>query len=197
VITTTSLPNGTVGVAYAATTLQASGGDGSYTWSVTGGALPAGLTLSSGGVLSGTPTASGPFTFTVQASSAGGTLTGTKALSITVGYPTLAPLTFQSAPASKQCYAVNVVIVPNVAVRVTTASGQPVAGVPVEIFAVNNNGAKVETTQPSATTGANGVAVFNALAINKTGAYRLIASTKAPWPVASVQSGKFNLSPSC
>lgn len=85
----------------------------------------------------------------------------------------------------------------NVAVRVTTASGQPVAGVPVGISAVNNNGAKVETTQPSATTGANGVAVFNALAINKTGAYRLIASTKAPWPVASVQSGKFNLSPSC
>jgi hypothetical protein len=36
-------------------------------WTVTAGALPAGLTLSSDGVLKGTPTASGRFTFTVQA----------------------------------------------------------------------------------------------------------------------------------
>ena len=53
-ITTAALPNGAVGVAYGFT-LAASGGVSSYTWSA--GPLPAGLTLSSAGVLSGTPTA--------------------------------------------------------------------------------------------------------------------------------------------
>ena len=42
----------------------------SYNWSVTGGNLPSGLTLSPGGLLSGTPTVSGTFTFTAQAADA-------------------------------------------------------------------------------------------------------------------------------
>ena len=57
-ITTTSLANGTVGVAYSQT-LAATGGTGSYTWSVSVGPLPPGLTLSAAGVLSGTPTQAG------------------------------------------------------------------------------------------------------------------------------------------
>ena len=36
-----------------------------------------------------------------------------------------------------------------------------------------------------------------AYAFEQTGAYRLVASTAAPWPVKTVQSGKFNVSPSC
>lgn len=48
------LPDGTEGSAYSAVTFSAVGGTGSYTWSATG--LPAGLTLSKAGVLSGTPT---------------------------------------------------------------------------------------------------------------------------------------------
>lgn len=48
-------------------TLTASGGIGSYTFQVTSGVLPPGLTLSSGGVLSGTATATGTWTFTVTA----------------------------------------------------------------------------------------------------------------------------------
>jgi Subtilase family/Putative Ig domain len=55
-ITTTSLASGQVGTAYSAT-LAATGGVAPYTWSVTGGTLPAGLTLSSGGAITGTPTA--------------------------------------------------------------------------------------------------------------------------------------------
>ncbi len=69
VITTVSLPEGQVGVPYSAM-LSASGGTGLYTWSITTGTLPSGLTVSpqtgatsvvasSTGTISGTPTASG------------------------------------------------------------------------------------------------------------------------------------------
>ena len=82
VITTTSLPSATVGTAYTQT-LAATGGNGSYTWAVTAGALPAGLSLNvSSGAITGTPTTAATSNFTVQATSAG--LTDTKALSITV-----------------------------------------------------------------------------------------------------------------
>ncbi|HEX3462175.1 MAG TPA: putative Ig domain-containing protein, partial [Acidimicrobiales bacterium] len=64
-ITTTSLPAGEVGVPYSQT-LGGAGGTGPYTWSVTAGSLPAGLSLNSTtGALSGTPTGSGPTTFTI------------------------------------------------------------------------------------------------------------------------------------
>ncbi|HCN28967.1 MAG TPA: hypothetical protein DIT64_09405 [Verrucomicrobiales bacterium] len=67
-------------------TLTASGGTAPYTWSVLSGALPAGVTLSSAGVLSGTPTAAGTFTFTVQVSDSGGG-TDTQQLVLTVNAP--------------------------------------------------------------------------------------------------------------
>jgi Putative Ig domain/Bacterial Ig-like domain (group 2) len=63
-ITTTSLPSITPGMAYNAT-LSASGGIPPYTWSITAGALPAGLTLSPAGVIAGTPTTQGTFSFTI------------------------------------------------------------------------------------------------------------------------------------
>ena len=63
VITTTTLPTGHKSVAYSQT-LEKTGDAG--TWSVSTGALPAGLTLSSAGVLSGTPTAGGTTNFTVK-----------------------------------------------------------------------------------------------------------------------------------
>jgi hypothetical protein len=65
VIVTTSLPAGAAGTAYSAT-LKASGGAPPYTWAITGGALPAGLTLTPAtGVISGTPNAAGTYSFTV------------------------------------------------------------------------------------------------------------------------------------
>ena len=67
-ITTTSLPDGTVGAAYPSTQLTATGGVPPYTWSLTGGTmLPAGLMLNPNGTITGTPTATGvDNTFTVQ-----------------------------------------------------------------------------------------------------------------------------------
>ena len=68
-ITTTSLPNGTVGQAYS-TQLSATGGTSPYSWSISSGSLPVGLSLSPAGVISGTPTAAGAPTFTVSVSDA-------------------------------------------------------------------------------------------------------------------------------
>jgi len=65
-ITTASLPDAVAGRAYSAT-LGATGGTTPYAWTLAAGPLPAGVTLSAGGVLSGTPTTPGAFTFTVRA----------------------------------------------------------------------------------------------------------------------------------
>ncbi|MBK9976128.1 MAG: putative Ig domain-containing protein [Planctomycetes bacterium] len=69
-ITTTTLPNGRVKEAYLQT-IAASNGFGTLTFTVSGGTLPDGLALASDGTLSGTPTASGLYTFTIQADDSG------------------------------------------------------------------------------------------------------------------------------
>jgi hypothetical protein len=65
-ITTTSpLPAGTVSTAYSEQ-FEASGGTAPYSWAVASGStLPAGLTLSSTGLLSGTPTTAATSTFSI------------------------------------------------------------------------------------------------------------------------------------
>jgi large repetitive protein len=85
-ITTTSpLPNGIVGTAYNQT-ITAAGGAGTLAFTVSVGTLPAGLTLSSAGAITGTPTTVGTSSFTIKVtdSSIGGTQSATKALSMTV-----------------------------------------------------------------------------------------------------------------
>lgn len=83
-----SLPAATAGSAYSQT-LLASGGTAPYSFAIISGALPAGLTLSSTGVLSGTPTASGSFNFTVSATDSGTPTSGSRAYTLTVAAPTL------------------------------------------------------------------------------------------------------------
>ena len=64
-ITSSSLPGGQVGAFYTFT-ISATGGSTPYSWSVTGGALPSGLTLAANGSLSGTPSQEGTSDFTVR-----------------------------------------------------------------------------------------------------------------------------------
>ena len=78
----TSLPSGAVGTSYSQT-IAASGGITPYSYVKTSGNFPSGLSLSSGGVLSGTPTASGTFTFTVTAMDAH-SCTGSQAYSLII-----------------------------------------------------------------------------------------------------------------
>ncbi|MFZ1197005.1 MAG: Ig domain-containing protein, partial [Pseudolabrys sp.] len=80
------LPPATIGLPYSQT-LTASGGTPPYVWSVVSGALPDGIALSpNAGVLSGTPTAPGSFTFAVGVSDSTTPtqLTATKTLTLTV-----------------------------------------------------------------------------------------------------------------
>ena len=65
-ISTNSLQRAGLGAPYSAN-LQGAGPDSVVTWKVTAGSLPSGLTLSPEGAISGTPTAAGSFTFTVEA----------------------------------------------------------------------------------------------------------------------------------
>ena len=82
-VTTTSLPGGLVNTPYSSS-LGASGGSGSgYSWQVLTGALPVGVTLSTSGSLSGTPTATGTSSFTVQVTDSVHN-TATQALSIQI-----------------------------------------------------------------------------------------------------------------
>jgi hypothetical protein len=63
-ILTDSLPDASWGEEYSVT-LQATGGVPPYTWSISAGSLPTGLSLT-GALVSGIPTAPGTFDFTIQ-----------------------------------------------------------------------------------------------------------------------------------
>jgi len=101
IVTASPLPAGTSGVAYNRQ-LQAVGGFLPYFWSVTSGALPQGLTLSMDGRLTGTPTATGTFNFTVDVNN----LTS-RAYALTIQPPggptdTTPPLLVQTTPQNFQ-----------------------------------------------------------------------------------------------
>ena len=91
-----TLPTTTVGTAYSQA-LSASGGTGPYSWTLMSGALPAGLSLSTAGLISGTPSSPTAATFTVKAVDVNGcagplssfTITAGTCPSITVAPPTL------------------------------------------------------------------------------------------------------------
>lgn len=85
----TLTPGGALGGATAGSvysnTLTQTGALGLPSYAVTAGALPPGLTLSSGGTISGTPTATGIFNFSVTVSDASG-CSGSQAYSIATGH---------------------------------------------------------------------------------------------------------------
>ncbi len=89
-ITTPTLPDGTVGVAYSEV-LDATGGTGTLVWSLSAGSLPTNLNLSSDGTISGTPTDTGTSNFTVMVTDAV-SQSDSQPLSITI-HAAPAPLT--------------------------------------------------------------------------------------------------------
>ena len=114
-IVTSSLSNGTVGTAYNQS-LSATGATLPYTWSLVAGqgTLPPGLSLATGGSISGTPTTAGTYNFTVKVTDAA-SATAQKALSIVVAaagaLPFDAQFVSQTVPASVtpgQAFSVNI-----------------------------------------------------------------------------------------
>ena len=93
-----TLPSGIINTAYTNSQLAATGGATAYTWALSAAStpLPAGITLSSTGFISGTPTATGTFTPTVQVTDALGGV-ATRALSIRI-YPQLSVSTSSPMP---------------------------------------------------------------------------------------------------
>ena len=90
-------PAGTVGIAYS-TSLNASGGTTPYSFSVTSGSLPTGLTLTAAtGVISGTPTASGTSVFTGEVEDASDTKASAN-FSITINAANSSQLTLSALP---------------------------------------------------------------------------------------------------
>jgi hypothetical protein len=87
-----SLPSGTIGVPYSQTVMGV-GGAAPYTFAITSGTQPTGTNLSAGGTLAGTPTATGPFTFTVTATDKNN-CTGSQSYTVTIN-----PCTGPAAPA--------------------------------------------------------------------------------------------------
>ncbi len=83
-----NLKSGTVGIAYSDNVTSATGGTSPYTYAITSGTLPAGLSLSSAGVFSGTPTEStdGEVSVTITAtdSTTGTAKTATATYKITI-----------------------------------------------------------------------------------------------------------------
>jgi hypothetical protein len=102
-IVTTTLPTGNVGTAYGSTNqdlsagVYAAGGTPGYSYTITQGSLPNGLSLNpTSGEITGTPTATGTSSFTVQAADSGGSQPVSQALSITVNAATPFAITTSS-----------------------------------------------------------------------------------------------------
>ena len=145
-ITTTSLAGGTQSVAYSQT-LGATGGTQPYSWTlVSGSSLPAGLTLSSGGVISGTPTVQGTTSFTVQVTDASSPVqTTSAALSITIAGsapPPTCPCTIWPSTATPGTADMNQSKPVELGVKFTSSSSGFITGVRF-YKGVNNTGTHV------------------------------------------------------
>jgi hypothetical protein len=121
--TVSSTPTGpalsyTVGTAIPNITMSASGVAGTYTYSITAGVLPAGVTMTTAGVISGTPTAAASGTFTVTATN--GACTGIKPFTYSVVCPTI---TVDSAPTPTALTLVVNTAMPNITMSTTGATG--------------------------------------------------------------------------
>ena len=170
-VATSSLPGATVGAPYSAT-LQANGGIGASTWSLSSGSLPAGLSLNAAtGAISGTPTAAGSDGFVVQVTNGGPPAqTATGGVSITVSAATPTSTTTPATPT------------PPVSTPVTTPPPTPKPAVAVvKITKVSDKGAKVSITLSCAKAvckGTLGLSVVEHLSGTKVTSLTAIAKAK-------------------
>jgi hypothetical protein len=179
-VATRGVPNGVTGTPYN-TQLDASGDAPPFTWTIALGTLPPGLTLSTAGVISGTPTTAGTYPFTVQVSDGRGD-TATAAFTITITQAGAASLAFVTQPSAT---IFGQQITPSVSVRAVNANGSFAAGTMVTIAIGTNPAGGTLSGTLTAVTGSTGVATFTGLSINRVGAgYTLVASAFG-FPIAT------------
>ncbi len=181
-ITTTSLNYGTNGASYSAS-LAATGGAPSYTWSVASGSLPAGLSLSGAGVISGTPTGTGTSTFTVSVSdSESPAETATEPESITISANT-------STPGSAQIYVYpQAAVAPRGSYQTVTAV---VTGVNDKTVTWSTDGGTIVGTNPCVVNEPCTVALYT----TSTGKYHLTATSNASHSVSASSTITITASP--
>lgn len=132
-ITPATLPTATTGASYSQT-LSASGGVAPYTFS-TSSILPAGLTLTAGGLLSGTPTQTGSFSLMISATDSNGCI-GEHTYTLLIGTPLSAPSTITATASSTT----------SVTVTWSTVTGAD----HYEVWRSSNNGGFVSISTPAA-----------------------------------------------
>ncbi|HEY1325791.1 MAG TPA: choice-of-anchor U domain-containing protein [Casimicrobiaceae bacterium] len=168
-----TVPGAMAGVAYSQT-FTTTGGVGAITFTQ-GGTLPNGVTLDSTGVLSGTPTQVGSFSFTVTASDAFGASSIATPYTLTVGVGAPAKLAFVQQPGNT---AAGSTIAPAVVVQVQDAFGNPLTGAVGAVtigLGANPGGSALSGTLTQNLVG--GSATFANLALDKAGTgYTLVAS---------------------
>jgi hypothetical protein len=151
-ISPATLPAGQYGAGYKAQTIKATGGKAPYTYSVSTGKLPPGISLTKVGVLSGTPTAAGGYAFAITAQDNGkgkNAITGTKSYNLTISQ---ASLTIIAGNAT-----------------MTAGSAIPTLTVSYSGF-VNGDNASSLSTQPRVTTTATSASPAGSYPITASGA---------------------------
>lgn len=83
-ITYPQLVSGTVGQMYQAVQINVTGGSGPYGFTIPSGSLPSGLVMSPEGIISGTPTQSGVFTFSIEVTDSAGAIKRLDNISIAI-----------------------------------------------------------------------------------------------------------------
>lgn len=126
-------------------------------FTISGQMLPPGLTLSSGGVLSGTPTTSGTFTFTVQATDADG-IAGLRTYTISIAANTLPTISAQT---------------------ISRQQGSPVSNSQIATVNDAESGAGGVTVAVTSANPSNGVTVSNIINTNGTITANVIADCAA------------------
>lgn len=186
-ITTTTLPPATSGVAYSQT-LAATGGTAPHTWTVASGVLPGGLSLSGGGVLSGTPTAAGDYSFTVQVTDPG-SRTATQPLSVMVAAGAAARIVWIRQPANVN---EDDPIAPPPVVRVQDGAGNLVmTPIAVTMNVTRPSGTSFTASSVTTVTTVGGSATFDNLMIGRrSNSARIRASTGG---IQSAESENFRV----
>ncbi len=122
-----NLPNGTTGTNYSQT-ISATGGTSPYTFTVTSGLLPTGVTFAPGGAIGGAPTQSGTFNFTITATDANG-CTGNRAYTLVIACPPFAiNINAPAAAVAGQNFGYDVAVTnpcPDVALDTTLTTSTP------------------------------------------------------------------------